>query len=366
MQVNNYSYSNRPAFQGLTKVFKHKLFTNTATYEQILNFPPANPYIGALPQEIIRAISLVNQNNEQKTAIIKKVMEMFSRSARELQGTERGNNSILYIKASNKAEFREKQKLAARRASKILTEGFKSFGLLKKGERVVVSGFKHNEGMFGVVYSISFPKRINCTKKVIKMFKDIKKQCEWKYLLPIHGLPAEINAAMFIKKHQAKNYKKSVFVQPYFASLKDKFMVLEHVNSYQKTDCKKHSLLKAFEKLNIHSEDVSPGASTNMLNGRIFDYGGFVNSCADLTPGANKVYLDLKKAEIISINTGNIRPLIAKFVRYADSSQKNTKLSPFDVRCGVETFMSETAFSESTKTILVKLKLFKPEQINTY
>ena len=358
-------YNANPAFYGLTHVFKNRLFSNGNTYEQLMAIADKQPYIGSLPKEIIEAISAVTHSKAEKTAFIKKVMDAFSQASKELRGTERGNDSISFHKAKAK-DFIPKQKEAAIKAGKILTSVFKSLDLIKKGEKITVKRFKENEGMYGVVFNISFPKRTNWNKKVIKIFKDIKAKFDWDKLIPIHGISAEANAGMFVTKQQRTNYRKSIFVQPYLASLKDNFLLLEHAKNYPSKPCDKYKLSRAFERFNIFSEDITAGTPHNMLNGRVIDYGGIVYNHENLTPDAYKVFLALSRADIKSINTGSDKPIIDALIKYVRGSQKETKVSRFDADRGVEVFMGNAAFSEETKNTLVTLGLFKPEQICTY
>ena len=98
----------KPAFQNITRVFKNRLFSNASTYENILANAEARPYIGSLPKDIIETVISSTHSKEEKTKLIKSIMEAFSRAARVLKGTEKKLESTDYA-ATQKSGLQKRQ-----------------------------------------------------------------------------------------------------------------------------------------------------------------------------------------------------------------------------------------------------------------
>ncbi len=329
----------QPSFKGLTKIFKNHLINDAHTYEKLIA-TSKDEFVGSLPKEIIDKIIAVSQTKEEKNKIIRRILKGFAQITKELQKPEKKPTKASYI---NIADIKE-QKKSAKKASKTITKIFQKNKLIKNTEQIKISPFKENEGCFGIVFDLIFPKSLNCSKKVIKVFKKKNPENLKPKYLKLHGVSAEANAATYISKQQGTSFQKSVFVKPYISSPKHQFMINEHIDNYPNEKSNWYKIQRFFNSKNITCKDIVKGWSYNIKNNRIYDFGAIELLNDKLNQKSFKIFKELEQADRKGIITNNNEPLIAVIQKYLTTPQKTTKKHPFEIENAIQNFISTREF----------------------
>ena len=352
MYISNQT-QHTPSFKGLTKVFKNKLISDAKTYEQLIS-TTQKEFIGALPKEIIDKIISISRTQDEKNTIIKNILNAFAKASKELQKTELEPQSHVSRLKTNL----EEQEAITQKAAKLISEIFQKNKLINPTEQIKINPFEGNEGAFGTVFDLIFPKSLHCPKKIIKIFKGKKPELLKPKYLNLHGPAAEANAALYITKHQGAPFqKKSVFVKPYICSPQHRFMINEHLDNYANEETDWHKIQRFFNDKNILCIDIVPGWDHNVRNSRIYDFGAIEKLNSKLNHKAFKIFKKLEHADRKGIFTKNNDPLLALIAKYLSAPQKATKNLPFEIDSAIQNFVSTRQFEPE---VINKINELKP------
>ena len=289
MQAN---INNSPSFCGITRYLNREIYDNIKVQKRLLNLSEVN-FVGELPREILQDIISLSKTPQEKKENIFKIMTAFvdvAKKSRVYDKLEYPQPSIwekfiskflpedkIYkqLRFSHTKSQIDTFKNFLDDSGKRLSTAFKEVGLINKWNKIKIEYV--GKGCSGSVFKISFPKRTGYSSKVLKVFKDSDLQDNYSNgnLLDVGTNFHEINSIFYIKNaHRGKGFKSSEYVEGYFGSLKDKFMMLEDVNNYLPQKANEH--FKIDHDLNLMLWDKS--TENNVVNGRVVDY-GYIQMC---------------------------------------------------------------------------------------
>lgn len=281
------SINNTPSFCGITRYLNREIYDLTKTQKQILYLPDSE-FVGQLPSEMLTDIIKFSKSPEIKRKNILNIMNAFSEVSKifscphlvENEPLTKWERFINLFKPKDKKHERLKYSCSARElegiekiinaGAKKLTQSFRDAGLLKKREKISIDFL--GKGCSGSAFKVNFPKRTKYKSKILKIFS--KSELERKQHPPkmfnTESFFHEINSMIFVKnKHKHKGFQNSEYIEGYFASLKNRFMLLENAFNYKTKEINEHDKLD--HKLGLMLWDKS--TEGNVLNGRMVDYG---------------------------------------------------------------------------------------------
>ena len=281
--INNMTNINSPAFCGATQLFRKRILEQPLSFYE-LSKQIDSPYVGSLPNEIIKDIIALSKNPQDKKNIIMQVMDGFSKTAECIYKQIDAEKDSCITRACNRiweflterniknSEYKycpqytpeEKNKIG-KNASSLLTKALRETGILRYDEKVEMSYI--GDGSYKNVFSIKFPKRTGYSPKVISIFKAEDRNLEdiLDDSVTTSGLLPELNMSVYINNRRQKN---SPFIKTYFGSIKDNFILSDDAN-YVPTG--KELDNEIFKKMNLIHWDLR---EENIVNGWVIDLGG--------------------------------------------------------------------------------------------
>lgn len=305
MQANN--INNHPSFCGVTRYLEREIYDITKSEKRFLRLPKSE-FVGQLPHKIIQDITKTSKNSEEKRQNIFTIMNALSNFAKKVnepyvsRKSEKSFWQLLCKKFKPKDYLDKKLRFSHSKkqieelrdflndSSTQMSQVFKKAGLIKKFEKIKIEYL--GKGCSGKTFRIIFPKRTGYNSKVMKIFdkseftRKQRNPDRFNLATPFH----EINSMLYIKNaHKKTGFKDSEYVEGYFASLKNKFMLVEDVYNYPQKEINAHAKLDHDLQLILWDKSTEG----NVLNGRLVDYGYI--QMLDKTPYFLKLNPNIRK-----------------------------------------------------------------------
>lgn len=359
------------SFKGLTHCLKNRIFNRVETYHKIKNANP-DKIIGTLPKEIIKDIIKISKTPQEKNTAIKTIIDGFNQASSIISKLHKKQskirkafspfkepkvtlnnkikniwtnfkNSILIFNKKSEADLIENLYFtptsgllspndpellkACKQASKILTKNFQKAGLLDKNFFLnkasnSISIKILGGGNYGRGYAVIFPEKTKYSPKVLKVF--------YPTFSHSHGLLAEINAAKYIENINGQKIEKLPFVDVYFGSIKDNYLLSELAQNYKRIPNQSLVLGSLITCNDTHY--------ANIINGRIIDYGAIKSITSKLSKTTVKSYKKIAQAYVRSKETGQQKHFIKTFNKIMDQANASKTPDSNDILEGIRFF----------------------------
>lgn len=275
---NDFDDLNQPAFAGMTKILKRKIFLDGK--KDILEIlkkrkPNQNSYAGQLPPGIFEAI----RNKPYKKSAIKEILTTFSEIAAEIRDFKSSSNKAI-------EELRNRRSNSTVEKLKNL---FKKYNLKNTNEDVDIIFL--GRGDYGSGFKLTgIHDNITNDIYMLKVHTLIDKTPNW-HRYKSHGCYSELNSAVYWTKKWGWNSQRGKF---YFGSINDGFMVDNFIS--EKTAKYKKLVNEYKAGLKLTDEELA-NYGHNKINGYSIDWGGIrvVNRTKNQSKTATYVLNQIKK-----------------------------------------------------------------------
>lgn len=255
--IDNQKVRQNISFEGLTKVFAHKIYIDgQRDIERILaEKPNVNPVVGQLPGYIFKLLPA-----EKRPEAIREILKTFDDVAFAIRNFESSvTNSIDEIKNQRPKEV-----------NTMLTNVFRKYNVLSKFDDDINVRYLDKGGK-GKVFKIEGLRDYMGPDEdefVIKVFHQIKGKSWQPY--KSHGCYAEINNGLYWNKQEGKDTQRGKF---FFASMKSGYIVSKFID----LDVRLPKRIVPEYKYGIKCTDEAKDVvfdGYNCLKGYNYDYGG--------------------------------------------------------------------------------------------
>ena len=275
--IHPYQNTQVPAFTGLTKKMKHRMYIDgKKDILEIMNSrdPSQTSYVGQLPPGIFYRLP-----GEHREEAIKEIMQAFDKAAVEIREFKPG------LENSN-TEFRN------RRSDKTVEEMkkvFEKYNLIEPGEEfdIIFLG----RGDYGSAFKLEgLYDNVTKDRYIIKVFTVADKGPEW-HRFKSHGNYAEINTAEYWMHNMGYNTQRGKF---YFGNIEAGYLVDNFIDNNLPQPKKIVNEYKYGAKLT--DEELAMPNGHNKINNYSYDWGGVrvVNRVKNTNPTARYVLHQIK------------------------------------------------------------------------